>query len=41
MPHLVCGDSNKAADATIHAAGFQKHVCAIGVVHGEGQAVAK
>ncbi len=39
--HLVCGHSDEAADAPVYAAGFQKHVCAKGVIHGESQAVAK
>ncbi len=39
--HLVCGDSNESADASVHAAGFQQDVRAIGVVHGECQAVPK
>jgi hypothetical protein len=39
--HLIRGDSNEAADASIYAAGLQQDVCAIGVVHGERQAVPK
>lgn len=37
--HLICGDSNEAADASIHSAGLQQDVRAIGVVHGKRQAV--
>ena len=39
--HLVCGHCDETANAAIHAAGLQKHMRAIGVVHGEGQAVAE
>ncbi len=38
---LICGHCNEAADAAVHPAGLQEHMRAIGVVHGEGQAVAE
>ena len=38
---LICGDIDEALDAPIHAAGLQQHMCAIRIVHSEGQAVAK
>ena len=38
---LVCGHSDEAAKAAVHPAGLQEHMRAIGVVHGEGQAVAE
>ena len=39
--HLISADGDEAPDAAIHACGLQQHVCAVCVVDGEGQAVAK
>ena len=38
---LICGHCDEAANAAVHPAGLQEHMRAIGVVHGEGQAVAE
>ena len=41
VAHLICGDCNEPEQAAIHMAGLQQNVCAIGIIHGERQAVSK
>lgn len=39
--HLICGHCDEAPDAAVHACCLQQDVCAVSVVHGEGQGVAE
>ena len=39
--HLICAHIDDPLYVARHAAGFQQHVRAVGVVHREGQAVSK